>query len=151
MGRNLVHSTGNRRNQKSRSLAKMGVFYRLRMRIGNKTGEFYKLGMRIINMWACFTNCACALLMNGRAFAKASTEISEKSSGNQKSERDFEISYAKTARVGPLVYTSSLITNSADSLVNQPYFSIESSEQRAERLHHLSANQQHRLASLHQG
>ena len=31
-----------------------------------------------------------------------------------------------------------LITNSADSLVNQPYFSTESSEQRAERLHHLS-------------
>ena len=33
---------------------------------------------------------------------KASAEISEKSSGNQKSQRDFEISYGKTARVGPL-------------------------------------------------
>ena len=43
--------------------------------------------------------------MNGRAFAKASAEISEKSSGNQKSEQDFEISYAKTARVGPLGFT----------------------------------------------
>ena len=36
-GRNLVHSTGNHRNQKSTSLAKMGVFYRLRMRIANKS------------------------------------------------------------------------------------------------------------------
>ena len=45
--------------------------------------------MRIINKWASFTNCACALLINGRAFTKASAEISEKSSGNQKSQRDF--------------------------------------------------------------
>ena len=58
--------------------------------------------MRIINKWASFTNCACALLINGRAFTKESTEISEKSSGNQKPQRDFEISYAKTDRVRPL-------------------------------------------------
>ena len=71
--------------------------------------------MRSINNWACFTNCACALLINGHAFAKASAEISEKSSGNQKSQRDFEISYAKTARVGPLdmTPTSSLLSTTS--------------------------------------
>ena len=66
-GRNLVHSTGNHRNKKSRSLAKMGVFYRLRMHIANKraslqtghahhqyVGVFYQLRMRITNEWACF-------------------------------------------------------------------------------------------------
>ena len=51
-GPTRVEIAGNHRNQKSRSLAKMGVFYRLRMRIANKR--------------ASFTNCACASSITGR-------------------------------------------------------------------------------------
>ena len=80
---------------------KNGRVLRLRMRITNKRASFTNCACAF-SITGRFTNCACALLINGRAFAKVSAEISEKSSGNQKSQRYFEVSYAKTARVGPL-------------------------------------------------
>ena len=63
--------------------------------------------MGVVKKYACtwpqmgvFSNCACALPRNGRVFTLAkSLEINTR---NQKLRPDLEVSYAKTARVGPI-------------------------------------------------